>query len=222
MHHLDSHWVPSSRHPAPAVLWVLKQSRATVASPQGWMRRTWSWLPSVLHSCSALCVEIALSSVSDGVSYSDGYNGEWLVSFLSNFVLLFDGRWNFSSFSTNATWRYLGLCFPFQTRRSRHILGINVLAASTLLTLLLGKSPPPKQDAACSSLLFQGFEVPWCHEELLQGASVLFQPGSGGWPGLALAMKRKPASFSQCPRDQDRISKLESSISLKMPQRVYD
>lgn len=48
--------------------------------------------PSVLHSCSALCVEIALSSVSDGVSYSDGYNGEWLVSFLSNFVLLFDGR----------------------------------------------------------------------------------------------------------------------------------
>lgn len=45
-----------------------------------------------LHSRSTLCVEIALSSVSDGVSYSDGYNGEWLVSFLSKFVLLFDGR----------------------------------------------------------------------------------------------------------------------------------
>lgn len=69
----------------------------------------------VLHSPSTFCVELALSSVSDGVSYSDGCNGEWLVSFLSQFVLLFDGRWNFSSFSTSPTWWYLGLCFPSQT-----------------------------------------------------------------------------------------------------------
>lgn len=30
--------------------------------------------------------------LSDRVSYSDGRNGEWLVLFLFNFVLLFDGR----------------------------------------------------------------------------------------------------------------------------------
>lgn len=34
-------------------------------------------------------MEIVISSVSDGVSYSDGYNSEWLVSFLSSFVLPF-------------------------------------------------------------------------------------------------------------------------------------
>jgi len=46
--------------------------------------------------------------------------------------------------------RYLGLCFPFQTKRSRHVLGINVFAASTHLTPILGKSLPPKQETAHS------------------------------------------------------------------------
>lgn len=48
------------------------------------------------HLCLALPSNTLYGNIhhflSDGVSYSDGCNGEWLVSFLSNFVLLFDGR----------------------------------------------------------------------------------------------------------------------------------
>lgn len=56
------------------------------------------------------------------------------------FFFFLDGRWNCSSFSTSPTWKYLGPCFPFQTKRSRHVLGINVFAASTPLTPTLGKA----------------------------------------------------------------------------------
>lgn len=44
-----------------------------------------------LHSHPALCGN-SRHFLSDGVSYSDGCTGEWLLSFSFNFVLLFDGR----------------------------------------------------------------------------------------------------------------------------------
>lgn len=44
----------------------------------------------VLHSHPTLCMEIVVI-FSVMASYSDGRNGEWLVSFLFHFVLLFDG-----------------------------------------------------------------------------------------------------------------------------------
>lgn len=50
------------------------------------------------HLCPALPSNTLCGNschfLSDGVSYSDGCNGEWLVSFLFHFVLLFDGRWD--------------------------------------------------------------------------------------------------------------------------------
>lgn len=53
-------------------------------------------------------------------------------------------------------------------------MDISVCVASTHLAPILGKGLPPKQEAArCSP---QGFGTSWCHEELLQGASVLLQP----------------------------------------------
>lgn len=91
MHPLDSHLVPSSRHPPWLSCGVLTQSKAVVVSPYPRGAGEDLDLTSicVLHSRSTLYVEIALSSVSDGVSYSDGYNGEWLVSFLSKACFAF-------------------------------------------------------------------------------------------------------------------------------------
>lgn len=47
------------------------------------------------HPCPALPPSTPCGNsrpfLSDGVSYSDGCTGEWLVSFSFNFVLLFDG-----------------------------------------------------------------------------------------------------------------------------------
>lgn len=53
-------------------------------------------------------------------------------------------------------------------------MDISVRVASTHLAPILVKGLSPKQEAAGSSP--QGFGTSWCHEELLQGASVLLQP----------------------------------------------
>lgn len=56
--------------------------------------------------------------LSDGVSYSDGCTGEWLLSFLFNFVLLFDGRWDeiLVLSAPIQLKRILDLVFPFKVK----------------------------------------------------------------------------------------------------------
>lgn len=58
----------------------------------------------------------------------------------------------------------------------KHVLDLSTRVASTHLAPVSGKGLPAKQEAAPSSP--QGFGTSCCHEELLQGASVLLQPGA--------------------------------------------
>lgn len=92
--------------------------------------------------------------LSDRVSYSDGRNGEWLVLFLFNFVLLFDGRRDdiLAPSAPIQLNRILDFVFPskLKKKKTRHVLGINVFAASPHPTPVLGKSLPLKQEAAHS------------------------------------------------------------------------
>lgn len=64
---------------------------AIAVSPHGSMGKP----GADFHLCPALPSNTLYGNschfLSDGVSYSDGRNGEWLVSFLFHFVLLFDG-----------------------------------------------------------------------------------------------------------------------------------
>lgn len=76
-----------------------------------------------LTSICALCSHPTLYGnsrhfLSDGVSYSDGCTGEWLLSFLFNFVLLFDGRWDEILFLSTPIQlkRILDLVFPFKVK----------------------------------------------------------------------------------------------------------
>lgn len=137
------------------------------------------------------------------------------------FVLLFNGRrWNFSCFSSNPTEKQLGLCFPFQTKRSRHVLDISVFAASIHPTPVLEKGLPAKQEAAHSWPFSQGLGS---LDAMASNCKVLLCFSSleveGDWAWLLLWKEDQPHFLSGLEY-WDRISKLEPSLSsLKIPLR---
>lgn len=60
--------------------------------------------------------------LSDRVSYSDGRNGEWLVLFLFNFVLLFDGRRDdiLAPSAPIQLYRILDFVFPSKLKKKKN------------------------------------------------------------------------------------------------------
>lgn len=133
---------------APAVPWVLTQ-QCHNGQPLGISGCSLELTSvRVLHSHLTLSMEILISSVLVCLTVMVVVvNGSCCFCF----VLLFNGRrWNFSCFSSNPTEKQLGLCFPFQTKRSRHVLDISVFAASIHPTPVLEKGLPAKQEATHS------------------------------------------------------------------------
>lgn len=156
----------------------------------------------VLRPHTTLCVENSRRFLSDGVSYTDGCNGEWLVSFLFNFVLLFDGRQGeiLAVSSPIQLKSILDFVFPSKLKvRWRHVLGTRVICRPNSYDTHVRERPATKAGGCTLQTLLPGIRVPWCRGELLQGASVLFQPGSGGWLGLAPAMGRDQPHFLNAP-----------------------
>lgn len=146
-----------------------------MVSPRGWAGKP----GADFHLCPALPPSTLYGNsrhlFSDGVSYSDGCTGEWLVSFLFNFVLLFDGRWDeiLALSSPIQLKRLLDFVFPFNLKEQGNCTwclnssGPHIrkkpaanAGSCTLLTLPRGWGPwlPWRAPARCFCTLQPGVE----------------------------------------------------------------
>lgn len=132
-----------------------------------WVRCGWSL--SVSGTASSSLFSSVLVCL-----HSDGRDGEWLVWWFQFQFSMVD-KVTFSLFQHQSNLKYHGHCYPFQTKKIKHVLDISVSVASTHLAPILGRGLPPKQEAAHSFSPGIGISW-WCHGELLHGASVLLQP----------------------------------------------
>lgn len=173
-----------------------------------------------LRLCPALHPAVFFSSVLVCL-HSDGRDGEWLVWWF-HFQFSMVDKVTFSLFQHQSNLKYHGHCYPFQTKKIKHVLDISVCVASTHLAPILGRGLPPKQEAAHSFSPGVGISW-WYHGELLHGASVLLQPEMEVTrPGFCYEENQPHLGV---PEIQDGVSKLESPLSLKSPfpyhQEVY-
>lgn len=161
-----------------------------------------------LRLCSALHPAVFFSSVLVCL-HSDGRDSEWLVWWF-HFQFSVVDKVTFSLFQRQSNLKHHGHCYPFQTKKIKHVLDISVCVASTHLALMLGRGLPPKQEAAHSFSPGVGISW-WCHGELLHGASVLEPEAEGTRPGFCYEENQPHLSV---PEIQDGGSKLESPLPL--------
>lgn len=110
-----------------------------------------------------------------------------MASVVVSFSISMVDKVTFSLFQHQSNLKYHGHCYPFQTKKMKHVLDISVCVASTHLAPILGRghqskklhTPPPR----ALGLLDDAVES-YC-TVLLYYSSL-----KRGWLGLASAMKR--------------------------------
>lgn len=125
-----------------------------MVSPHGKVGETWSWL----HLCPVLPSNTLYGNshfLSDCVSYSDGCNGEWLVLFLFNFVLLFDGRWDdiLAPSAPIQLNRILDFVFPSKLKKNKACFRHKCICCLTSSNPCIRKKPATKA-GSCTLLTF--------------------------------------------------------------------